>query len=126
MLQQMGWRRGEGLGRDAAGIVNPIAAEQYAQGAGLGAAHSKRSISATANGSDSYKDRAKEMVVIFSSYFSFNSFLLWVFLYYILRHDDDMKKKKAERRRDNLQRYYPFKEEETTHPLQLKLFFLFF
>ncbi|KAG2215079.1 hypothetical protein INT45_003146, partial [Circinella minor] len=61
MLQQMGWRRGEGLGKDAAGIVNPIAAEQYAQGVGLGAAHSKRSISTTTNGSDSYKDRAKEM-----------------------------------------------------------------
>ncbi|KAI9252934.1 hypothetical protein BDA99DRAFT_520433 [Phascolomyces articulosus] len=60
MLQQMGWRRGEGLGKDAAGIVNPIAAEQYAQGAGLGAAHSKRSISSM-NGSDSYKDRVKEM-----------------------------------------------------------------
>ncbi|KAI7847006.1 hypothetical protein BDC45DRAFT_527566 [Circinella umbellata] len=61
MLQQMGWRRGEGLGKDAAGIVNPIAAEQYAQGVGLGAVHSKRSISTTMNGSDSYKDRAKEM-----------------------------------------------------------------
>ncbi|KAI9490342.1 hypothetical protein BDB00DRAFT_838098 [Zychaea mexicana] len=63
MLQQMGWRRGEGLGKDAAGIVNPIAAEQYAQGAGLGSAHAKRSTIATTanNGSDNYKDRVKEM-----------------------------------------------------------------
>ncbi|KAI8141338.1 hypothetical protein BJV82DRAFT_173548 [Fennellomyces sp. T-0311] len=59
MLQQMGWRRGEGLGKDASGIVDPIAAEQYAQGVGLGAAHAKKS--GPANGADTYKDRVKEM-----------------------------------------------------------------
>ncbi|CDH59706.1 predicted protein [Lichtheimia corymbifera JMRC:FSU:9682] len=58
MLQQMGWKRGEGLGKDASGIVDPIAAEQYAQGVGLGAAHAKRSASPAIG--DTYKERVRE------------------------------------------------------------------
>lgn len=63
MLKQMGWKRGDGLGKDGSGIVNPIAAEQYAQGAGLGSAHAKYSSSTTSAlaASDSYRDRVKEM-----------------------------------------------------------------
>ncbi|KAI7876764.1 G-patch-domain-containing protein [Lichtheimia hyalospora FSU 10163] len=60
MLQQMGWKRGEGLGKDASGIVDPIAAEQYAQGVGLGAAHAKRSSSPAIG--DTYKERVRETV----------------------------------------------------------------
>lgn len=60
MLQQMGWKRGEGLGKDASGIVDPIAAEQYAQGVGLGAAHAKRSASPAMG--DTYKERVRETV----------------------------------------------------------------
>ncbi|KAJ1558563.1 hypothetical protein HK096_010191 [Nowakowskiella sp. JEL0078] len=37
MLRSMGWKEGEGLGRDRSGIVNPIEAEVYAKGVGLGA-----------------------------------------------------------------------------------------
>ncbi|KAL0085056.1 hypothetical protein J3Q64DRAFT_1745296 [Phycomyces blakesleeanus] len=58
MLKLMGWRRGEGLGKDGSGIVDPINAERYSQGAGLGTAYAKRDAS---DGSDSYKDRVKEM-----------------------------------------------------------------
>lgn len=61
MLQQMGWRKGEGLGRDKGGIVNPIAAEQYAKGAGLGTAYAKRPITSS-SGHESYKEKVKEMV----------------------------------------------------------------
>ncbi|KAL1931021.1 hypothetical protein VTP01DRAFT_10158 [Rhizomucor pusillus] len=60
MLQQMGWRKGEGLGRDKGGIVNPIAAEQYAKGAGLGTAYAKRPITSS-SGHESYKEKVKEM-----------------------------------------------------------------
>ncbi|KAI9321070.1 hypothetical protein BX666DRAFT_1914130 [Dichotomocladium elegans] len=60
MLQQMGWRRGEGLGKDAMGIVNPIAAEQYAQGVGLGAAHAKTVLPSSST-AETYKEKAIEM-----------------------------------------------------------------
>jgi hypothetical protein len=38
MLQMMGWRNGQGLGKNKQGIVAPINAEVRVQGAGLGAA----------------------------------------------------------------------------------------
>ncbi|KAJ3271739.1 hypothetical protein HK104_004633, partial [Borealophlyctis nickersoniae] len=38
MLQKMGWKEGEGLGARGTGIVNPIQAEAYVKGAGLGSA----------------------------------------------------------------------------------------
>ncbi|RKP08641.1 hypothetical protein THASP1DRAFT_29557 [Thamnocephalis sphaerospora] len=37
MLRSMGWREGTGLGRHGTGIVAPIQAENYVQGAGVGA-----------------------------------------------------------------------------------------
>ncbi|KAI6214511.1 hypothetical protein M3Y94_00277000 [Aphelenchoides besseyi] len=45
LLKSMGWTEGRGLGRNEQGIVNPIAAEQRAQGVGLGAAGSRTGIS---------------------------------------------------------------------------------
>ena len=38
LMQQMGWQRGTGLGRNQTGMVAPIQVELYARGAGLGAA----------------------------------------------------------------------------------------
>ncbi|KAI8340838.1 G-patch domain-containing protein [Chlamydoabsidia padenii] len=56
MLKQMGWRNGQGLGKEGSGITNPIAAERYTQGAGLGSANTKSRL----NG-DTYKERAREL-----------------------------------------------------------------
>jgi len=36
MLKKLGWREGEGLGREGGGIVEPVKAEGYVKGAGLG------------------------------------------------------------------------------------------
>ncbi|KAI9270841.1 hypothetical protein BY458DRAFT_509914 [Sporodiniella umbellata] len=36
MLLNMGWRKGEGLGRDRSGMVDPVKAESYAKNAGIG------------------------------------------------------------------------------------------
>ncbi|CAI2317752.1 unnamed protein product [Caenorhabditis sp. 36 PRJEB53466] len=41
LLKSMGWKEGQGVGKHAQGIVNPIQAERFVQGAGLGAAGSK-------------------------------------------------------------------------------------
>jgi RNA-binding protein 5/10 len=37
MLEAMGYKKGEGLGMSQPGIVDPIAAQMYAKGTGLGA-----------------------------------------------------------------------------------------
>lgn len=37
LLQKLGWKEGQGLGKDAAGIVEPVKAEAYSRGVGLGA-----------------------------------------------------------------------------------------
>ncbi|KAI7888135.1 uncharacterized protein EV154DRAFT_518807 [Mucor mucedo] len=36
MLAQMGWKKGEGLGKDGTGILDPVKAESYGQNAGIG------------------------------------------------------------------------------------------
>ncbi|KAI8379887.1 hypothetical protein EDC96DRAFT_492146 [Choanephora cucurbitarum] len=54
MLLQMGWKKGEGLGKNGTGILNPIKAESYTQSAGVGA-----STATTAGGS--YQSRTLEM-----------------------------------------------------------------
>uniref|UniRef100_A0A1I7UXR7 RanBP2-type domain-containing protein n=2 Tax=Caenorhabditis tropicalis TaxID=1561998 RepID=A0A1I7UXR7_9PELO len=41
LLKSMGWKEGQGVGKHGQGIVNPIQAERFVQGAGLGAAGSK-------------------------------------------------------------------------------------
>ncbi|KAI8881904.1 G-patch-domain-containing protein [Backusella circina FSU 941] len=55
MLLQMGWRKGEGLGRNGTGILDPVRAESYAQHAGIGAS-STREIS-----NESYRNRTLEV-----------------------------------------------------------------
>ncbi|CEI94246.1 hypothetical protein RMCBS344292_08460 [Rhizopus microsporus] len=42
MLLNMGWRKGEGLGKNRSGIVDPVKAQQYGQGSGIGHTHVKR------------------------------------------------------------------------------------
>jgi hypothetical protein len=56
MLLQMGWRKGEGLGRNGTGILDPVKAESYAQNAGIGAS-SSRDVS-----NESYRNRTLEVV----------------------------------------------------------------
>jgi hypothetical protein len=58
MLAQMGWKKGEGLGKDKSGILNPVKAESYAQTAGIGAT-SKRDLS---TGDGSYRSRTLDLV----------------------------------------------------------------
>lgn len=51
LLRRMGWQEGEGLGKDGAGISEPIAAEGTARGgAGVGAAKGSSSIYGTGSG----------------------------------------------------------------------------
>lgn len=57
MLQQMGWKKGEGLGKDGSGILDPIRAESYAQSAGIGA-----SIRQDVSTEGSYRDRTMNLV----------------------------------------------------------------
>ncbi|KAI8100045.1 uncharacterized protein BX664DRAFT_322730 [Halteromyces radiatus] len=58
MLKQMGWKSGQGLGKEGSGIINPINVQQSTM-AGLGASQAGR-INADGSG-DSYKERAKEL-----------------------------------------------------------------
>lgn len=58
MLAQMGWKKGEGLGKDKSGILDPVKAESYAQSAGIGAS-AKRDMS---TGDNSYRSRALDVV----------------------------------------------------------------
>lgn len=63
MMKQMGWKQGEGLGKESSGIVNPIMAERYSKGAGLGTSNAKHKLDHQSNDRDSYKERAKELVM---------------------------------------------------------------
>ncbi|KAI9480414.1 MAG: hypothetical protein EXX96DRAFT_562500 [Benjaminiella poitrasii] len=54
MLANMGWKKGEGLGKNGTGILNPIKAESYAQSAGVGASSGSFS-------NDSYRDRTLDL-----------------------------------------------------------------
>lgn len=67
MLAQMGWKKGEGLGKDKSGILDPVKAESYAQTAGIGAT-SRRDLS---TGDGSYRSRTLDVV---SYPFYFNLF----------------------------------------------------
>ncbi|KAI8077493.1 hypothetical protein BDF21DRAFT_341351, partial [Thamnidium elegans] len=58
MLAQMGWKKGEGLGKDGTGILDPVKAESYGQSAGIGST-AKRDL----GGSDgSYRTRTIDAV----------------------------------------------------------------
>ncbi|GAN04086.1 hypothetical protein MAM1_0054d03545 [Mucor ambiguus] len=53
MLANMGWKKGEGLGKDRSGILDPVKAESYAQSAGIGST-AKRDVG---SGGGSYQSR---------------------------------------------------------------------
>ncbi|KAL7308841.1 hypothetical protein PS15m_010986 [Mucor circinelloides] len=53
MLANMGWKKGEGLGKDGSGILDPVKAESYAQSAGIGST-TKRDVG---SGGGSYQSR---------------------------------------------------------------------
>ncbi|KAL0146150.1 C2H2-type zinc finger transcription factor [Mucor lusitanicus] len=53
MLASMGWKKGEGLGKDGSGILDPVKAESYAQSAGIGSTP-KRDVG---SGGGSYQSR---------------------------------------------------------------------
>ncbi|GAA5802657.1 hypothetical protein HPULCUR_008131 [Helicostylum pulchrum] len=58
MLAQMGWKKGEGLGKDGTGILDPVKAESYGQSAGIGST-AKRDV----GGNDgSYRTRTIDAV----------------------------------------------------------------
>eukprot|EP00126_Sphaerothecum_destruens_P010070 Sdes_comp20671_c0_seq16m16075 len=56
MLQKMGWVAGSGLGKDQQGILDPIAAIQVPQGAGLGSFSAKTAVIPAL---DAYSDKVK-------------------------------------------------------------------
>eukprot|EP00049_Salpingoeca_infusionum_P025443 m.19324 g.19324 ORF g.19324 m.19324 type:complete len:782 (+) comp8017_c0_seq2:94-2439(+) len=56
LLQKMGWKAGEGLGKSKQGIVDPVQAESHVRGAGLGAAPQLR-----VQEGGTYKGAVKEM-----------------------------------------------------------------
>ncbi|KAH8554378.1 hypothetical protein BGW37DRAFT_484601 [Umbelopsis sp. PMI_123] len=60
MLKNMGWKSGEGLGKEGTGIVAPVMAESYVKGAGLGTFGGKQDMEEL-GANASYKDRAKYM-----------------------------------------------------------------
>jgi hypothetical protein len=86
MLKQMGWKKGQGLGKEGTGIANPISAERYAQGAGLGSANAK-SRTDGGGGGDTYKDRARELVRTYYIRPLSSDANHW-----LCRHEDDYKK----------------------------------
>ncbi|KAG2202815.1 hypothetical protein INT46_009975 [Mucor plumbeus] len=58
MLANMGWKKGEGLGKDGSGILDPVKAESYAQSAGIGST-AKRDVG---SGGGSYQSRTLDTV----------------------------------------------------------------
>lgn len=58
MLANMGWKKGEGLGKDGSGILDPVKAESYAQSAGIGST-TKRDVG---SGGGSYQSRTLDTV----------------------------------------------------------------
>lgn len=58
MLRQMGWSKGQGLGKEGQGITAPIVAQKHVTGAGIGSAP----VVAAADVVDkSYKGQAAQM-----------------------------------------------------------------
>lgn len=69
MLAQMGWKKGEGLGKDGTGILDPVKAESYGQSAGIGST-TKRDL----GGDGSYRTRTVDVVS--------DVFLLFIYYFY--------------------------------------------
>lgn len=64
MLAQMGWKKGEGLGKDGTGILDPVKAESYGQTAGIGST-AKRDLGGS-GGDGSYRNRTIDAVSFLS------------------------------------------------------------
>lgn len=76
MLKSMGWKSGEGLGKEGTGIVAPVTAESYVKGAGLGTSGGRQDMEEL-GANNSYKDRAKFIVSHITITFNMNvSFFL--------------------------------------------------
>jgi hypothetical protein len=58
ILKRMGWKQGEGLGKDATGQVNPVEVSRRSERAGLGAEDDVGDIELDPN--DTYQDVAKK------------------------------------------------------------------
>jgi RNA-binding protein 5/10 len=58
LLQNMGWKAGEGLGKNKNGIIDPIQPEIYAAGVGLGASQSHNFLE---DGQNTYYEMAKKL-----------------------------------------------------------------
>jgi RNA-binding protein 5/10 len=77
LLQNMGWKAGEGLGKNKNGIVDPIQPEIYTAGVGLGASQSHSLLD---DGQNTYYGMAKKLVSLIKHIIQIGC-LLTIFFY---------------------------------------------